>query len=387
MKAARLLLPAAALITALAAATVLLASRRPAAAPPASDAAMVQGSPGRAPAPGALVVSEFHGDETLLLALSPDHPNDRRPLVRIPHASGAAPRAALAPGGDLVAYTALPPGGRSLDTDGVLWVIALTERRPRRLATGVDVRTTPIWAPDGSRVVSLRVRSDAPGLVTALEEIGVRDGTTRELARADASARLYPVGYAPDGDRFYYLRFDRDGGFLYEVRTRTGGARRVARLTDGAARDFTLSPDGSAMLYLALGGSPARYRAMEVDLATGDVRPVLPEEGRAEDVGVAWRPGTSAQPTTGVITGTAGVTGRVVLGTDEAATLAERSDGFDVPVAWSPDGRFLAVRSFSGASADDPGREAPVLLDAEGGRHPLMGDGTIEFIGWVTHAP
>ena len=31
--------------------------------------------------------------------------------------------------------------------------------------------------------------------------------------------------------------------------------------------------------------------------------------------------------------------------------------GFDVPVAWSPDGRYLVVRSFEGSSAAEPGRE------------------------------
>jgi hypothetical protein len=76
-----------------------------------------------------------------------------------------------------------------------------------------------------------------------------------------------------------------------------------------------------------------------------------------------------------------------MLAGGEGAALVTDARGFDVPVAWSPDGRTLYARSFTGSSADDPGSEQPVLIDTEGARRPLTGDGPVEYVGWATHAP
>lgn len=387
MKVGRLFVPVVVLLMLLAGSVSVTAWRR--LGGPSRGASLLtstRGSAARALPEGSLVVSELHGDETLLLNLSAADPTDRRPLVRIPHAAGVAPRATVAPGGDMLAYTVLPPGATSPDREGVLWVIALQEREPRRLAASIDVRTTPVWAPDGSRVVYLRSRLDAAGAMTlTLEEAGARDGKARELAAAPASARLFPAGYAPDGSLFYYVRFD-DGATLHAVATGTLADRTIARLGDGAARDFSISPDGATLVYLSLDGAPPRYHAMAVDLASGDVRPVLAGVNRAEDVGVVWQPGPPAWAVVGFITGEAEANGRIAV-EGSGAAVTQRASGFDVPEAWSPDGRFLVLRSFSGANADDPGREQPSLLDRGGERTPLTGDGPIEFIGWVTHAP
>jgi dipeptidyl aminopeptidase/acylaminoacyl peptidase len=398
MALTRLMASAVALLAIVAGGTVVLRSRgdegahRPqsaavvATARAAASRATTTAPPTPTAARGRFVVSEFRGSETLLLSVSALNPTDRRPLARIEHAPNWAPRAAIAPGGDLVAYTVLPPGSRSPDSEGTLWAVALKGREPRRLAARVDLRVTPLWAPDGTRVVYQRaIAGGTEGAVTALEEVDVRDGKAQELATAPPS-RLLPVGYAPDAARFYYVRFERDGAYLHEVDTRSRAARRVARLADGAARDFRLSPDGSVVLYLALSGSPARYRAMTMNIGTGDVRPVLPGVSRSEDVGVAWRPGTPAAATVGMVGGGGEATGRVLV-EGEATPVLETARGFDVPVAWSPDGRMLLVRSFSGTSADNPGAEQPVLVDSEGGRKPVTGEGRWEFVGWVIDAP
>jgi dipeptidyl aminopeptidase/acylaminoacyl peptidase len=367
-------------------------ARRPGEATPSpavaqtSPAATATALPSRAIPAGRFVVAEYHGSETLLLSASAATPADRRPLARIDHAPNWAPRTAIAPGGDLVAYTVLPAGARSPDTEGTLWVVGLSAREPRRVAARVDVRVTPVWAPDGTRVVYQRaLPSVSGGLMTALEEVDVRDGKGQELAQAPAS-RLFPAGYAPDAARFYYVRFEREGTFLHEIDTRSRAVRQVARLGDGAARDFELAPDGSALLYLAVTGTPPHYEARVADLRTGATRMVLPGVSRAEDVGVAWRPGAQPAPVVGMVLAGGPATGRLVAEPD-GALVAESAQGFDVPVAWSADGRLLLVRSFSGRSADEPGREQPALIDGEGVRRLLTGEGPLEIVGWVADAP
>lgn len=340
---------------------------------------------GRAAGSDRLLVSESNGGETAVVSVSAANPADRRRLLRIEHAPNWAPRISVAPGGSLVAYTMLAAGAASPDTDGVLWMVDLAARQPRRLGARVDLRVAPLWAPDGSHLVYQRaLTGGADGAVTVLDEVDVRDGKAQELAQAKPG-RIFPVGYAPDSARFWYVRFERDGAYLHELNTRTRAARQVARLCDGAARDFKLAPAGDSLLYLAATGSPSRYRAMQVDLRGGGVQPLLPDVGRSEDVGIAWRDGAPARASLGYLPADGAHGGRVVL--SGGRTVQERAQGFDVPVDWSADGRFLVVRAFSGATADNPGREQLALVDIEGVRVTLAGEGKLEFIGWVEHAP
>jgi hypothetical protein len=83
--------------------------------------------------------------------------------------------------------------------------------------------------------------------------------------------------------------------------------------------------------------------------------------------------------------------GRLTLG--EAAAPAMRvyasgvqalkapSQGFDVPLAWSPDGATLAMRSFEGMGAE-AGPWHLVLLDTEGRRLEVKAGSEISFVGW-----
>ena len=59
------------------------------------------------------------------------------------------------------------------------------------------------------------------------------------------------------------------------------------------------------------------------------------------------------------------------------------SQGFDVPLAWSPDGRTLALRSFQGDLDSDLGPWRLVLLDAEGQRSEVTAESEISFVGWA----
>jgi hypothetical protein len=57
--------------------------------------------------------------------------------------------------------------------------------------------------------------------------------------------------------------------------------------------------------------------------------------------------------------------------------------GFDVPLSWSPDGRYLAVRSFEGSSVSDPGPSRVVVVGTGGERHELSPLSDVVVAGWL----
>lgn len=330
-----------------------------------------------------LILTEFHGAFSVLLSVSPERPEDRRTLLRIDHAPNYAPHAAISPSGEAVAYTMLPAGSRSPDTEAVLWHVGLQERTPRRLAERLDLRITPVWSPDSSRVVVQRAGySSTTGTELTLQAVDTRSGVIADLARATGTQRLFPAGFSPDGGWFYYMRYSKAGAFLEAVDLRSRASRQIARVGDGAVRDIRIAPDGSGALMLALEGEPGTYHAVGVNLGSGDVNPLLPGVRRAEDVGVAWKPASPPVATVGML-GAADSSGAVLL--SDGSRDVRNNAGFDVPVSWSPDGRLLFVRSFSGSSADDPGPERPAVIDAEGVRRPVTGTAPLEFVGWSDH--
>jgi hypothetical protein len=66
------------------------------------------------------------------------------------------------------------------------------------------------------------------------------------------------------------------------------------------------------------------------------------------------------------------------------AALTPPAQGFDQPLAWDAAGDALAVRSFTGTSAANPGTETAVVVSTDGQRRPVTASGDILVFGWVT---
>ena len=106
-----------------------------------------------------------------------------------------------------------------------------------------------------------------------------------------------------------------------------------------------------------------------------------------EQFSPVWRPDGAAITyglEAGFEDGAAAVT-RSMAG-DEAVALPAPEQGFDAPLGWSPDGGYLAARSFDGRSASDPGRESLVVISADGSRERVEAQAELIFIGWLTDA-
>jgi hypothetical protein len=95
-----------------------------------------------------------------------------------------------------------------------------------------------------------------------------------------------------------------------------------------------------------------------------------------EIVGVAWG------PSGGLVAGSAGRSaGLYTLGGERLQMPT--MPGFAQPLAWSPSGSYLALRLFSGPSAEQPGTAREAILSPEGGLAMITASAPVRFIGWA----
>jgi len=340
------------------------------------------GTPGPSPTPPPklrLIYKEF-GREADTLWLTDIRLEEARRLVSIPHAPDFGILASLSPSGQEVAYTVLPPGALNRAREGELWILRLADLQSRKLLGGLDLQQVPLWSPDGD---ALAVRRYSPQGVAELVLVRKADGAVTVLVRGSGALDLFPVAFSPDGSYLYYIRFTPQGSELGKASP--AGAVILGSLGKGLTRDWHLSPDGRLLAYLArqevegriryrvyvapIGGEGKPLKVIG-PLGPDHFKPLWHPQGREIAIG-----STPAQEEgQGVfLVGAEGGEARP-FGSPPAR-------GFDVPVAWSPDGRILAVRSFSGTSAQRPGPSRYVLVFADGTRREM--EANAEFIGWI----
>ena len=320
------------------------------------------------------VFAEQIGGETAIWSARPDAPADRRRLARVRHHPDWGIRAALSPDGRYLAYTALPPGGRDPDRGAQLIVLDLQQRRSRRLLSGLDLRTVPLWTRDAARVIVQRVLPSGGGSLIALTPAGEE----QLLHTAAPNERLAPVASEPAGGSIYVAVVSPDAVSLRSIDP-GGGAHQVRALGTAPSRGFTLSPDGASLAFLRIEsvGGERRYRAHALDLARGAVVALYAEMPRDEDTGVGWPPGSGP-----VVTASRFAEAGGSLFGEAPWRTRSRDGGFDAVTGASPDGRWLVLRAFQGGTSRAPGPETLVLLDTDGVRHPVTAGGGVTAIGW-----
>ena len=352
-----------------------------------------------------VLVSEFGIEADTLWTAPADKPSQREVVAEVPHAAHYGIYAALSPDGRFIAYTALSPGLKDAGSDSPaeVWVMGADGSYPRLLATDADLLIAPTWAPDSQSLLFRRSRSqeNAAGAfelvrVSLAGEPADRSG---ESVLVSAEAALFPVGFSPDGKQLYYTQLSADGTELGQVSTGGGPPALLAHLGDDFTRDWHLSPDGDRLAFLAplsAGGGEAglpagqagtllRAMVLELDGSTdgGRLQPALPAADLpAQEFNPIWHPRDDDL-----------TLGRLVLGERSAPALRvdesglkrleAPAQGFDVPLAWSPDGETLALRSFQGDLDSELGPWHLVLLDAKGQRREVMANSEVSFVGWT----
>jgi len=338
-----------------------------------------------------LIYSEFSQNSDTIWTAAADNLSQRRAIATVGHAPEYGIFPSLSPDGHRIAYTVLPPDGGQADiaAPAEVWVMDGNGAGRRRLAVDADLPVTPVWAPDGGSLVFRRSvpRENAAGSfqLVRITLAGV------ETALVDADVGLFPVGFSPDGATFYYVQLSADGTDLGRVASTGGPAAPVAHLSDDFARDWHLSPDGARLAFLAPRYTDDRvsYSATVLDLGGDSAAPVLraasaaAAPGDADEFNPIWNPNGRDLTVGRLASGSAGAPAlqMAAAGVGAERSLAAPPRGFDVPLAWSADGGYLAVRFFEGSSVTNPGRSW-VMVVGGSKRQTVAATSDIEVLGW-----
>lgn len=347
-----------------------------------SDAAFPDGGP-------LLAFTELQGKSSLLWAAAPETPARRRLLGAVAHREGYGPRVVPSPDGSWLAATVLPPDGADLEHDGRLLMLHAYDGASRLVLEHVNARGAPVWSPDGRSVAVKRLLPDGPELVTVEAATGAVVATAREPGAVD----LFLVGWTPDGSTLYVATQTLHGFDLKALRTSQPQAPElIAPLADAAARDFRLSPDGRHLSYLAAGlaGRPSAFAVAVLDLN----RPSWDRSGGkrfvtdgAPALGAIWQPQGRGLTLALVASDGRALQTLAADGSVYPARVPSPSGGYDVPLGWSPDGRFLAVRHLTGSDLQRLTGERLDILIENGGRATVEGAGPVSFAGWLPAPP
>ncbi|MSQ41981.1 MAG: hypothetical protein EXR65_02965 [Dehalococcoidia bacterium] len=327
----------------------------------------------------ALIFAEYGPTADRVYSAPADDLARRTLVATIEHAEGWSITPASAMAGSLVAYTVLGPGAAARrDAPAELWLLDVATGTQRRLARDADLLVPPAFDQRGERVAYRSTNGDGE---QRLVRVDLQRGAQRVLHRDADDFGVYPLGFDADG-ALLFAALSTAGTDVFRLRD---GEQPQALLhaSDELARDWRISPDGRSLSYLApqLELERVVYRLHVVGIAGGDAQRLASLPG--QQLAPVWTPsgdaitvGRDAYPAASA----AAVTLSLAGGAPRALPAPER--GFDAPLGWSPDGRYLAARGFDGASAYAPGREWLIVI-ADGARRTLEGRSELIFIGWL----
>ena len=334
----------------------------------------------------AVLYSEFESSPDTLRLAPISNLGKPRSIAAIPHTPLWGITASLSPDGQQVAYLVLPPTvpdpERAANDQAEVWVQPLAGGEPRRLAQNADVRVAPVWSPDGGALVFQSISQESNSLT--LFRVNVSDGSVSVLAILDGAAAPLPLAFAPNGDRFYVAQSSGGAADLLAIDTADGSVRTVTRIAGGSARGWRLSPDGLS-IALVHQNRDQEWEVAIASLSGGSVSRLGSRAIPSGQVlfGPVWHP---QQPllSVGAAPGDGGGVLNLPLSGEGEERLPGLAEGFDVPLAWSPNGDYLVVQQFS----EYPPQRRPnlYLLTTSGERQRLAEGSEVTFIGWLGSA-
>jgi hypothetical protein len=307
------------------------------------------------------------GDHDDVIAARADDPAAISQVAQVPHLFGFTSNGAVSPDGQTLALVTVD-GGTPARPVAALLLLDLESGDLTRRVENIDPLQKPLWSPTGDAVYVTRPSAtDQQVIDVTVLRAPVGGGSATAALVAKSVLGAYAVG------------FDANGALL-TVAIDNGGSRLIVGQGGGfplsafITRDWQVSPDGSQIAFIESDTSDGlRYRERVVTLdgsGAGAVTAAQVAAPGGQQLGAAWRPG-SAEPTFGEEPATATPSG--------GAAVAQSVTGFDIPLSYSPDGVYLALEAWDGASFDAPGN-ARLTIEGPGGRAQLQ---AARFYGWA----
>lgn len=268
-------------------------------------------------------------------------------------------KSSLSPDGRFVAY----------DLGGDIYLLAVRGTHSAVLVENPANDFSPIWTPDGNRILFTSDRTGTLGIWV----LSVVDGSPQgapELLRADMG-KTWPVRFARGDSYFYGVQTTMQDVYIAELDPETGKVTappsQASRRLVGANRWPAWSPDGKLLAFVS-NRSPGGEEGLSLSvlsLETGrqeELSPRLTSMSR-----LRWSPdGRSILASGGDERGRAGLYRIDAQSGDVSPVVQSGGRRFPWDSAWSPDGRTIYYEMGAGIIARDlgTGQERQIPSDA-----------------------
>lgn len=329
-------------------------------------------------APPKFLYEELNGESSTISIANADNPGQRRELLTLAHRNGYGIKARLSPDGAKLAYNALLPEKSDI-SQASLYVADLAQPKPRLLAEPVDLNSTPVWSLDGTRLAYRHtIQLESGATVTEIYLVDLGTAKASRLIDDDSSLGLYPFAWSRDGTSLYYSRVAQSGTDLAAIEVTSGKQLFSYHITDGIAHDFQLSPGGQNAVFSSMEPKSNVSAVSIVNIRNGSKSPL-----KGQGLSPIWNPdGMGVTVAADERSGLA-ISDVRLADKKESRLVSPPADGFDLPLAWSGDARYLALDSFKGKPSQPSNHQLNIVSLADGKRFSLESNGATQFIGWL----
>ena len=328
-----------------------------------------------------IVFAVFGQTSDILYVAPATKPDERTIIDTVPHAEGWGLNPA--PMYDsLVAYNVIPSGVAARGVPAELWLMNVTTKEKTRLARDADLLVRPQFVNNGRAILYRRSDGDLQSVV----RVDI-DTQARTVVHEEHTAfGIFPIGNDASGN-LVFARLSKGGTDVF-TKHGTDEPTLAFHASDEIAHDWQMSPDAKSIAFLSPESRAERvvYRASVVSM-NGGRSVALPKTDRTgEQYGPIWTP-DGLDLTVGQEPQASASAPVTLLRSGATSTrLTAPSRGFDVPVAWSANGTYLAARTFDGKNSTDTGRESAVVIARSGERYAVSAPGEVIFVGWLPNA-